>query len=100
MGKLIEESFKSGILVATEGCLPAHSAHASASPAQLQSHRRPFTEAKELVGGFALIKVKSRRSHRLHQKIMYLQATAKSNSARSTTTPPSRNKSNPNRAAK
>jgi hypothetical protein len=62
MGKLIEESFKSGILLATEGCLPTSlGARIRRTDGQFKVTDGPFTEAKELVGGFALIYVKSKQ---------------------------------------
>ena len=61
MGKLIEESFKSGILLATEGCLPtSFGARIRRTDGQFKVTDGPFTEAKELVGGFALIRTKSK----------------------------------------
>jgi len=61
MGKLIEESFKSGILLATEGCLPTSlGARIRRTDGQFKVTDGPFTEAKELVGGFALIRTKSK----------------------------------------
>ena len=61
MGKLIEESFKSGILLATEGCLPtALGARIRRTDGQFKVTDGPFTEAKEFVGGFALISTKSK----------------------------------------
>jgi hypothetical protein len=62
MGKLIEESFKSGILLATEGCLPsALGARVRRADGQFKVTDGPFAEAKELVGGFALIKTHSKQ---------------------------------------
>jgi hypothetical protein len=62
MGKLIEESFKSGILLATEGCLPsALGVRVRMTGGQFKVTDGPFTEAKELVGGFALIKTNSKQ---------------------------------------
>ena len=62
MGKLIEESFKSGILLATEGCLPsALGARVRRTDGKFKVTDGPFAEAKELVGGFALIYVKSKQ---------------------------------------
>ena len=62
MGKLIEESFKSGILLATEGCLPTSlGARVRRTDGQFKVTDGPFTEAKELVGGFALIKTNSKQ---------------------------------------
>jgi hypothetical protein len=61
MGKLIEESFKSGILLATEGCLPsALGARVRKTNGSFKVTDGPFAESKELVGGFALIYVKSK----------------------------------------
>jgi hypothetical protein len=61
MGKYIEESFKSGVLLATEGCLPsALGARVRKSNGQFKVTDGPFTEAKEIVGGFALIQAKSK----------------------------------------
>jgi hypothetical protein len=61
MGKLIEEGFKSGKLVATEGCLPSKM---GARIRQANGHASvtdgPFTESKEIVGGFAIIEVGSK----------------------------------------
>jgi hypothetical protein len=62
MGKLIEESLKSGVLLATEGCLPsAQGARIRLSGGKFTVTDGPFTEAKELVGGFALIQAKSKQ---------------------------------------
>jgi hypothetical protein len=62
MGKLIDESMKSGVLLATEGCLPtAKGARIRLSGGEFTVTDGPFTEAKELVGGFALIQAKSKQ---------------------------------------
>jgi hypothetical protein len=62
LGKLIEESLKSGVLLATEGCLPsALGARIRLSGGKFAVTDGPFTEAKELVGGFALIQAKSKQ---------------------------------------
>lgn len=61
MGRLIEEGFKSGWLVATEGCLPsALGARVRRSSGGITVKDGPFTESKELVGGFAILKVNSK----------------------------------------
>ncbi len=61
MGKLIEDSFKSGALLATEGCLPsALGARVRMTDGKFKVTDGPFTEAKEIVGGFALIQAKSK----------------------------------------
>jgi hypothetical protein len=61
MGKLIEESMKSGKLLATEGCLPsALGARVRLNGGKFSVIDGPFTESKELVAGFALIQAKSK----------------------------------------
>lgn len=61
MGKFVEESFKSGVLLATEGCLPsALGARVRLSEGKVTMTDGPFIESKELVGGFALLQVKSK----------------------------------------
>ncbi|MFZ0589350.1 MAG: YciI family protein [Bryobacteraceae bacterium] len=61
MGQLIEKSMKSGMLLATEGCLPsAKGARVRLSQGKFTVTDGPFTEAKEVIGGFALIQAKSK----------------------------------------
>src|SRR5271170_6979695 len=61
MGQYIEESMKSGKLLATEGCLPsALGARVRLSAGKFNVIDGPFTESKELVAGFALIQAKSK----------------------------------------
>jgi hypothetical protein len=61
MGKLIEEGMKAGWLLATEGCLPtALGARVRRSDGQMTVTDGPFTEAKEVVGGFAILKANSK----------------------------------------
>lgn len=61
MGKLIEEGMKAGWLVATEGCLPsALGARVRIAQGNYTVVDGPFTESKELVGGFAILKVDSK----------------------------------------
>ena len=56
MGKLIEEGFRAGWLLATEGCLPSKlGARVRSSSGKLSVTDGPFTESKELVAGFALL---------------------------------------------
>jgi hypothetical protein len=60
MGKFIEDSMKSGILIATEGCMPsANGARLRKTNGSFKITDGPFTEAKEIVGGFALINANS-----------------------------------------
>jgi hypothetical protein len=61
MEKLIEESMKAGVLLATEGCLPsALGARVRRSGEKVVVTDGPFTESKELIAGFALLQAKSR----------------------------------------
>lgn len=61
MGQYIEQSLKSGVLIATEGCLPSvKGARVRRSNGKFTVTDGPFTEAKEVVGGFALIRANSK----------------------------------------
>lgn len=61
MGRLVEEGMRAGWLLATEGCLPtALGARVRRSGSKLAVTDGPFTEAKEVVGGFAILKVNSK----------------------------------------
>ena len=61
MGKLIEESMRAGTLVATEGCLPStKGARVRLSSGQVTVTDGPFTEAKEIIGGFAILEARSK----------------------------------------
>src|SRR5438034_953044 len=61
MAKLIDEATKSGELLATGGLLPvSKGARVLYSGGKLSVTDGPFTEAKELIGGFWLIQVKSK----------------------------------------
>ena len=62
MGKLIEEAMKAGWLLATEGCLPtALGARVRIDNGTLKVSDGPFTEAKEVVGGFAILQANSKQ---------------------------------------
>jgi hypothetical protein len=61
MGKLVEEGMKAGWLLATEGCLPtALGARVRNSNGKVTVTDGPFTEAKEVVGGFAILRANSK----------------------------------------
>jgi hypothetical protein len=61
MGKLIEEWTKAGKLIASEGCLPsAMGARIRLSQGKFNVVDGPFTESKEVIGGFALIRAASK----------------------------------------
>lgn len=61
MGKLVEESFRNGSLISTEGCLPsAKGARVRQTNGAVTVTDGPFTEAKEVVGGFAILNASSK----------------------------------------
>lgn len=61
MQQLIEKSMKNGTLLATEGCLPsALGARVRRSSGQVTVTDGPFTESKELIGGFAILQASSK----------------------------------------
>ena len=61
MGALIEEFTAAGILIATEGCLPsARGARVRQANGSVTVTDGPFTEAKEVIGGFALLEADSK----------------------------------------
>jgi hypothetical protein len=61
MGQLITEMSKAGVLLASEGCLPsAFGFRVRQSNGQVTITDGPFTEAKEIIGGFALIQAHSK----------------------------------------
>ena len=61
MGRLIEEGMKAGYLLGTEGCLPSvNGARVRLSNGKITVTDGPFTESKEIVGGFALLEASSK----------------------------------------
>jgi hypothetical protein len=61
MGGLIEEGMKAGSLLAVEGCMPsAAGARVRLSNGKLTVTDGPFTESKEVIGGFALLQANSK----------------------------------------
>lgn len=61
IGRLSEEMAKAGILIEQGGLLPsARGAKVRASGGKLTVVDGPFSEAKELVGGYAILQVRSR----------------------------------------
>ncbi len=61
MGKLIEEMSKAGVLLSAEGCLPSsQGARVRRSGERVNVTDGPFTETKEIVGGFAIVKADSK----------------------------------------
>ena len=61
MGKLIEEMTRNGTLVSTAGLRPtAEGVRLRLSGGKITVKDGPFTEAKEVIGGFAMIEAKSK----------------------------------------
>jgi hypothetical protein len=61
MGEFVTESFKSGVLKDTAGLKPTADAfRVRLSRNQLKVIDGPFTESKEVVGGYAIVEVASR----------------------------------------
>ena len=61
MGKLVEDGMKDGSLLATEGCMPsATGARVRMNNGKLTVTDGPFTEAKEVIGGFAILQANSK----------------------------------------
>ena len=61
MGKLIEEGIRAGFLLGVEGCMPsAAGARVRIDNGGVTVTDGPFTESKEVVGGFALLKFNSK----------------------------------------
>jgi hypothetical protein len=61
MGEFIGEMVKAGVLLAADGLLPSSTgARVRLANGKLTVTDGPFTEAKELIGGFAIMNVKSK----------------------------------------
>jgi hypothetical protein len=59
MGKWIEESFKNGTLVEAGGLNPAGAARVRLSRGKVTVTDGPFAEAKEVIGGYAVLELAS-----------------------------------------
>jgi hypothetical protein len=60
MGRLIEEMTRSGALISTAGLRPtAEGARVRLRKGQLSTTDGPFTESKEVIGGYAIIEAAS-----------------------------------------
>lgn len=72
MGRLIEEGMKAGYLLSTEGCLPtALGARVRLANGKVTVVDGPFSEAKEVVGGFAILRASS-KEEAIEQVKMFL----------------------------
>jgi hypothetical protein len=61
MGQLISEMMQKGVLLTTEGCKSSkHGARLTIDNGKITVKDGPFTEAKEFIGGLAMIKVNSK----------------------------------------
>jgi hypothetical protein len=62
MGELIGQMAKAGVLLTTEGCMPSANGGVTIrrSGGDVTVTDGPFTEAKEVVGGFAILEVASK----------------------------------------
>ena len=61
MGALIEKYVKAGHLISTEGCLPTSlGARVRQERGKVTVTDGPFTESKEVVGGFAILNAASK----------------------------------------
>ena len=61
MGKFVEESFKNGTLVDTGGLLPSKDgARVRLSKGKITVTDGPFSETKEVIGGYAILNASSK----------------------------------------
>src|SRR6266436_5100010 len=61
MGKFVEKSFKEGTLVDTGGLLPSKDgARVRLSNGEITVTDGPFTESKEVIGGWAIVNAESK----------------------------------------
>ena len=77
MGKLVEEAMKEGWLLQTEGVsfgAKGFRVHKGAGAKTATVTDGPFSEAKEVIGGYALLKANSREEIVKHTK-RFLEAT-------------------------
>jgi hypothetical protein len=61
MGRLIDEMTRAGVLVSTAGLRPtAEGVRVRLRRGELSTSDGPFTETKEVIGGYAILEAKSR----------------------------------------
>ena len=61
MGKLVEDGMKAGFLLAVEGCMPSGTgARVRLANGKVSVTDGPFTEAKEVIGGLAILQASSK----------------------------------------
>ena len=63
MAQLVEAGMKAGFLLAVEGCMPsATGARVRLSKGKMTVSDGPFTEAKEVIGGLAILQADSKEA--------------------------------------
>jgi hypothetical protein len=63
IGKLAQDMTKSGVLLSTEGLLPSsRGARVTVANGKLMVTDGPFAETKEIIGGFAIVQVRSKQA--------------------------------------
>jgi hypothetical protein len=73
MGKFVAEGFKSGVLKDTAGLkATAEGFRVRSSGGKLKVTDGPFTEAKEIIGGYALLDLKS-KEEALHMARQFME---------------------------
>ena len=74
MGTFVGEGFKTGWLKETGGLKkPAESLHIRSKGGKLSMTDGPFTEAKEIIGGYAIVETKSKEeAHDIARRFMEL----------------------------
>jgi hypothetical protein len=77
MGKFVERSFKDGTLVDTGGLLPSREgSRVRLAKGQITVTDGPFTESKEVVGGWAILEARSKaEAIRIATEFMELHRT-------------------------
>src|SRR5271165_6511003 len=77
MGKFVENSFKDGILVDTGGLLPSKDGvRVRLANGKITVTDGPFTESKEIIGGWAILKTDSKQEAvRISTEFMELHRT-------------------------
>ena len=62
MGEFVTENLKSGVLIDTAGLLPtSEGTRVRLTGGKIKVTDGPFTEAKEIVGGYALVEARSKK---------------------------------------